>query len=912
MKTKPTSQLAFFNLRVLLSFAFCSIGVLLALVAFALYPGATALAQGSNENQSPGKTLAPLQLFPTTAGQLVISEYRVRGPNGANDEFIDLNNITPVQLTTQSADGSPGLALVAGDGVARCVVPNGTVIPPGGHFLCVNSVGYSLSGTATGNVTYTLDIPDQAGIALFNNSAGGASYSLANRLDAAGPVTENPLYREGAGLPSLTPFSIDYSWVRRWPGGCLGNCNGVHGPTSTQQQDTDNNIADFYFGDTNGTSAGAGQRLAVPGPQNLAASSVIDGPANLALLDPCSTENASPNLIIDTTQDPAHNSTFGTYDIRRAYTNNTAAPITRLRFRVVDINTFPAASSFADLRPRTSADTAVTVDGTPCGSGAGSVTVRGTTLEEPPSQPNGGGMNSTMSVNSVTLGTPIAAGGTVNVRFLLGVQQTGNARFCVVAETLPVSGSQVSCYLSTEPPPATCGTTTFSESFDTVSAPAIPSGWAAANASGPAPAWVTAANTAVSGPNSAFVDDPAVVSDKHFDTPGLSITSTGAQVIFSNSYNLEAAPITASYYDGAVLEVSSPNINGGTFVDITNASVGGSFVTGGYNGVIATTFSSPLAGRAAWSGSSNGYITTVANLGPNVAGHVIKLRFRMGSDNSNPAGGWHIDDVFLTDGGCSKARNISTRMQVQTGNNVMIAGFIISGSAPKEVAIRGLGPSLAQFGIPNVLQDPVLELHASNGAMLLRNDDWAGAQSASRLSALGLAPSNGLESGFVATLGPGSYTAVLAGLADTTGVGLLEVYGIESGTNDTEMANISTRGFVQGGSNVMIGGSILGGNGPSHVAVRAIGPSLSQFGLNPVLADPTLELHDGNGALLVANDNWQDDQTSATELAAHGLALGDTHEAGIYRQLPLGPFTAVVAGKNGGTGIGLVEIYNLH
>jgi hypothetical protein len=163
----------------------------------------------------------------------------------------------------------------------------------------------------------------------------------------------------------------------------------------------------------------------------------------------------------------------------------------------------------------------------------------------------------------------------------------------------------------------------------------------------------------------------------------------------------------------------------------------------------------------------------------------------------------------------------------------------------------------------------------------------------------------------IASLSPAAYTAILAGKNGGTGVGLVEIYDTNSGA-DSQLANISTRGFVLTGTNVMIGGFILGGANNTHVAVRGIGPSLAQFGLNPVLTDPTLELRDSHGALLVSNDNWQDDPVSAAQLTARGLAPTDAAESGIlFSPLP-GAFTAILAGKNGGTGIGLVEIYNVH
>lgn len=465
------------------------------------------------------------------------------------------------------------------------------------------------------------------------------------------------------------------------------------------------------------------------------------------------------------------------------------------------------------------------------------------------------------------------------------------------------------------------GCSILSETFDGVTAPGLPAGWAAANTAGAAPLWVTSTTTPDTAPNDAFIDDPAAVSDKLLDTPNISISSAVTRVSFRNFYNLE------STFDGGVLEVSSPNINAGAFTDITNPAVGGNFITGGYNTTISAGFMSPIAGRMAWSGiSPGGYINTVANLGPNVAGQTIKLRFRMASDNSVGATGWRVDTISVTDAGpCpsptptatpspAQALNISTRLRVQSGDNVLIGGFIITGNAPKNVALRGIGPSLTGFGIPDALADPTLELRASNGTLIVQNDNWQDDPAqAAQLTALGLALQDSNESGIVQTLLPGaSFTAILAGKNNGTGVGLVEIYDTNH-TADSQLANISTRGLVLTGDNVMIGGFILGGSSSStRVAVRGIGPSLAQFGLNPVLADPTLELRDGNGALLVSNDNWQDDSAQAAQLMAIGLAPQDANESGIIQSLPPGAFTAIMAGKNGGTGIGLVEIYNVH
>jgi len=379
--------------------------------------------------------------------QLIISEFRLRGPAGAQDEFIEIYNNSGADHTVAAAvtDGSgDGYALVASDGVARCVIPNGTVIPNRGHYLCVNSNAYSLASypagngtTATGDATYTTDIGDNAGIALFNNSVGGGNFSLANRMDAVGSTSEaNTLYKEGTGYPALTPFSIDYAFYRDTcgKGGSIttfGVC------TIDTPKDTNNNAADFIFVDTNGTSAGAGQRLGAPGPENL--SSPIQRNASFVtnLLDTCVSSAAPPNRVRDFTSDPPNNSTFGTLDIRRTFTNNTGGNVTRLRFRVIDLTTFPAPSGIADLRPRTSTTVVVTVDRPPCGSGTSNISVHGTTLEQPASQPNGGGFDSSMGDGTVTLGTPLANGASVDVRFLLGIQQTGSFKLYINIEALP-------------------------------------------------------------------------------------------------------------------------------------------------------------------------------------------------------------------------------------------------------------------------------------------------------------------------------------------------------------------------------------------------------------------------------------------------------------------------------------------
>ena len=408
-------------------------------------PAPAPRARGSvSASKTTGISVSPIEDPPANvaaAGDLIISEFRVRGPNGANDEFIEIYNASGADHTV--AGGGTGYAVAASNGVARCVIPNGTVIPNRGHYLCVNSVGHSLASypagngtTATGDATYTTDIPDNAGIAIFNTSIA-ANFNLANRLDAVGSTSEaNTLYKEGTGYPALVPFSINYSFYRDncGKGGSITTFGGCSIDTP---KDTNNNAADFVFVDTNGTSAGAGQRLGAPGPENLSSPIQRNQSFAVNLLDTCVAAASPPNRVRDFTSDPPNNSTFGTLDIRRTVVNNTGGNVTRLRFRVIDLTTFPAPSGIADLRPRTSNAVVVTVDRPPCGSGTSNVTVQGTTLEQPPSQPNGGGFNSSMSAGVVTLATPIANGASLDVRFLLGIQQTGSFKFYINVEALP-------------------------------------------------------------------------------------------------------------------------------------------------------------------------------------------------------------------------------------------------------------------------------------------------------------------------------------------------------------------------------------------------------------------------------------------------------------------------------------------
>jgi hypothetical protein len=258
----------------------------------------------------------------------------------------------------------------------------------------------------------------------------------------------------------------------------------------------------------------------------------------------------------------------------------------------------------------------------------------------------------------------------------------------------------------------------------------------------------------------------------------------------------------------------------------------------------------------------------------------------------------------------AQALNLSTRMSVQTGDNVGIGGFIITGTAPKRVLLRAIGPSLTQFGVPDALADPVLELHGPAGFVTITNDNWRETQEA-EIQATGLPPTNNLESAIVATLAPGSYTALVRGNNNTSGVGLIEVYDLNQSVA-SKLGNISTRALVSTGDNIVIAGFVLGGaSGGDRIVTRGIGPSLTAVGVANALANPTLELRDSNGALLVMNNDWQDNPAQAAELTAAGLAPSNNIESGIAATLSPGLYTALLSGLNNGLGVGLVEVYDL-
>jgi hypothetical protein len=269
--------------------------------------------------------------------------------------------------------------------------------------------------------------------------------------------------------------------------------------------------------------------------------------------------------------------------------------------------------------------------------------------------------------------------------------------------------------------------------------------------------------------------------------------------------------------------------------------------------------------------------------------------------------------------------NISTRAFVQTGQNVMIGGFIVEGTGPKRVIIRAIGPELTQYGITNALANPRLELHNRTGALIASNDDWqttilGGVITTNQVNEIqnsGYAPNAASESAIIADLQPGNYTAIVTGVSNTTGVALVEVYDFSPAASSS-LGNISTRSFVQTDQNVMIGGFIVQGTAPKRVIIRAIGPELTQYGITNALDNPRLELHNRTGALIASNDNWQTTilggiitSNQVGDIQNSGHAPTAASESAIIANLQPGNYTAIVRGVSNTTGVALVEVYDL-
>lgn len=293
------------------------------------------------------------------------------------------------------------------------------------------------------------------------------------------------------------------------------------------------------------------------------------------------------------------------------------------------------------------------------------------------------------------------------------------------------------------------------------------------------------------------------------------------------------------------------------------------------------------------------------------------MHYRMSSLRSGLVPGLFIAcaalAIFITQAQAqtpSKIIQLSTRMRVQVGDQVGIGGFIVTGTTPKQVIVRGIGPTLGQSGITGALADPVLELHGPGGFTTMMNDNWRDTQETA-IQGAGLAPTSNLEPAIWATLNPGAYTAVLRGRNATSGTALVEVYDLTQGAT-SKLGNLSTRAFVDIDADILIAGIMVSaGTGSDQVVVRGIGPSMTALGVPNTLANPTLELRNNNGSLIFSNNDWQDNPIQSAQISAAGLAPTSSLEAAILAVLPPGRYTAMMFGLNNGTGNGMVEVYDL-
>jgi hypothetical protein len=256
-----------------------------------------------------------------------------------------------------------------------------------------------------------------------------------------------------------------------------------------------------------------------------------------------------------------------------------------------------------------------------------------------------------------------------------------------------------------------------------------------------------------------------------------------------------------------------------------------------------------------------------------------------------------------------QALNLSTRGLVSGGDNVLIGGFIVTGTEPKRMVLRALGPSLSGFGLSDVLADPVLSVYNSSGTLVTSNDNWQSDVNHFVVESNGLAPAHLEESAIARYMAPGAYTVIVTGRDTTPGIGLVELYDISTPAN-AKFVNMSTRGSVGTGDNVLISGFIIGDVDSATVVVRALGPTLATYGVSGVLSDPTLTIYDSNGSPIASNDNWQDDP-NASLVQKNGLTPPNASESALVLHLPAGAYTAVVRGANGATGNALVEVYHL-
>ena len=388
------------------------------------------------------------------------------------------------------------------------------------------------------------------------------------------------------------------------------------------------------------------------------------------------------------------------------------------------------------------------------------------------------------------------------------------------------------------------------------------------------------------------------VTDGSASTTGtlqLTVTEDPAAPVITSGTAANIQPGTSFTYT-----ITAPS-NADPALDPTTYALVGTLPEGLVFDPNTGTISGTLSDAPAWARRDNASINALTDPANSVLGTVqIFARNSQGTATTSL--------TFLI-GKATAAVNIATRMAVGTGENVLIGGFIVTGTAPKKVMVRAIGPSLSSAGVavPGRLLDPVLELRGSDGSLIFSNDDWRSTQQQAVIDST-IPPSDNRESAIIATLQPSNYTAIMSGKNNTTGIGLVEVYDLDSPAT-SQVAQISTRGFVQTGDDVMIGGFILSGGSGTSVLVRGIGPSLRSAGIGAALANPTLELYNANGDIIGQNDDWK--STQEQEIRDTTVPPADDREAAIVSSVIAGTYTAILRGKDNSTGVALVEIFVL-
>jgi len=424
-------------------------------------------------------------------------------------------------------------------------------------------------------------------------------------------------------------------------------------------------------------------------------------------------------------------------------------------------------------------------------------------------------------------------------------------------------------------------------------------------------------------PAAGVINDKIYVAGGHptgnllqiFD-PATNSWSTGAPMTFNRGHHCAGAVINGKFYvasgrgPGAqrALEVYDPQTNNWTRLadagihrsGIAAAAVNGElYIFGGEEGGVHAEVEVYNPATNSWRRIQPDWPIPRHGIWASVIGNKIFIPGGGVEENYNPTTYTH---VFIVNSKTTFA-NISTRLKVETGDNALIGGFIVTGTGTKRLVVRAIGPSVP---LPGILANPTLELYNGAGQLIASNDNWQDAPNKQEIIDSTLAPTQTLESAILTTVAPGNHTAIVRGADGGTGVALVEVYDLEGGS-DSRLANISTRGFVQTDPNILIGGLIVDGQIPRKTVVRAIGPSL---GRPDALADPVLELRDVNGGLLDSNDNWAT-SPQAAEIAAVGLAPSQPTESALSRTLSPGSYTALIRGQNASTGLAVVEAYAL-